>query len=200
MVHLSFTLSVTGIYRLRFFCRKDWGGRVYWLLEAIHWCTRTRMTHQPQVCWMAQCIGWQSTYVNKKYVPCIKWNTLPTWPHYSTLNTIFARSDAVATIYFVHQFCAASIWEQQLFKSGFYFIQPILSLTYSRRERISIGWLLDRQENLLLQLLLLHCFGAASLVVFACACATQVFVMHAHCGYYSRAATKLEWRLIERVR
>ena len=125
---------------------------------------------------------WLTKYINKKYVPCIQWNTLPTWPHYSTLNTIFARSAAVATIYSVHQFCAASIREQQLFKSGIYFTQPILSLTYSRRERSSIGWLLDRQENLLLVVtdwftsLFWGCFTSSQLV-FACAHATQVFVM-----------------------
>ena len=34
--------------------------------------------------------------------------------------TVFARSDAVATIYFVAQFCAASIRERLLIKSGVY--------------------------------------------------------------------------------
>ena len=37
-----------------------------------------------------------------------------------TLYTIFARSDAVATIYFIVQFCAASIREQLLIESGIY--------------------------------------------------------------------------------
>ena len=47
----------------------------------------------------------------------------------SLMCTVFARSDAMASIYFAHQFCAASIWEWQLFKSGIYFAQPIPSLT-----------------------------------------------------------------------
>ena len=34
--------------------------------------------------------------------------------------TLFAQSDAVATIYFIMQFCVASIQEQLLFKSGVY--------------------------------------------------------------------------------
>ena len=33
------------------------------------------------------------------------------------LHTVFARSDAVATIYFITQFCAASIREQRLLNS-----------------------------------------------------------------------------------
>ena len=33
--------------------------------------------------------------------------------------TIFARSDAAATIYFIAQFCAASIWERRLLNSVF---------------------------------------------------------------------------------
>ena len=34
--------------------------------------------------------------------------------------TVFARSDAVATIYFIAQFCAASIRERLLVESGVY--------------------------------------------------------------------------------
>ena len=34
--------------------------------------------------------------------------------------TVFARSDAAATIYFIAQFCAASIREQLLIESGVY--------------------------------------------------------------------------------
>ena len=34
--------------------------------------------------------------------------------------TVFARSDAAATIYFIAQFCAASIRERLLIKSGIY--------------------------------------------------------------------------------
>ena len=36
------------------------------------------------------------------------------------LRTIFARSDAVATIYFIMQFCAASIRERLLYESSIY--------------------------------------------------------------------------------
>ena len=36
------------------------------------------------------------------------------------VHTILARSDAVATIYFINQFCVASIWEQQLLESNSY--------------------------------------------------------------------------------
>ena len=35
-----------------------------------------------------------------------------------TRYTVFARSDAAATIYFVHQFCVASIRERHLFRSA----------------------------------------------------------------------------------
>ena len=38
----------------------------------------------------------------------------------SFCNTVFARSDAAATIYFITQFCAASIREQLLIESGVY--------------------------------------------------------------------------------
>ena len=41
MGHLSFALSLTGTYRLRFLAGKDEGGRVYWLLDAICQCTCT---------------------------------------------------------------------------------------------------------------------------------------------------------------
>ena len=34
--------------------------------------------------------------------------------------TIFARSDAAATIYFIAQFCAASVREQRLIESSVY--------------------------------------------------------------------------------
>ena len=36
------------------------------------------------------------------------------------ISQVFAWSDAVATIYFIVQFCAASIWERLLIKSGVY--------------------------------------------------------------------------------
>ena len=39
---------------------------------------------------------------------------------YADADTIFARSDAVATIYFITQFCAASIREWRLIESGVY--------------------------------------------------------------------------------
>ena len=35
-----------------------------------------------------------------------------------TCTTVITQSDAVATIYFAHQFCVASILERQLFKSS----------------------------------------------------------------------------------
>ena len=37
--------------------------------------------------------------------------------------TIFARSDTATTIYFIMQFCLASIQEQLLFKSGIFKIR-----------------------------------------------------------------------------
>jgi len=37
------------------------------------------------------------------------------------LDTLLARSDAVATIYFIMQFCAASVQEWLLFESSIYF-------------------------------------------------------------------------------
>ena len=40
---------------------------------------------------------------------------------------VFAQSDTTATIYFVCQFCVASIRERQVFMSGIYFTQPIPS-------------------------------------------------------------------------
>ena len=46
-----------------------------------------------------------------------------------SVGTVFAQSDAAATIYFVHQFCVASIRERRLFENGVYFAQPIPSLT-----------------------------------------------------------------------
>ena len=38
--------------------------------------------------------------------------------------TVFARSDAAATIYFIAQFCAASIWERRLLVFSVKFILP----------------------------------------------------------------------------
>jgi len=35
------------------------------------------------------------------------------------MTTVFARSDAAATIYFITQFCAASIRERRLLKKSF---------------------------------------------------------------------------------
>ena len=35
-------------------------------------------------------------------------------------STLFARSDAAATVYFIAQFCTASIREQLLIESGVY--------------------------------------------------------------------------------
>ena len=49
MVNLSFALSVTGTYRLRFLAGKIERPGAYWLLDAFHQCTRARMTHQPQL-------------------------------------------------------------------------------------------------------------------------------------------------------
>ena len=40
--------------------------------------------------------------------------------HHAFVTTVFAWSDAAATIYFVMQFCAASIREQLLIESGVY--------------------------------------------------------------------------------
>ena len=39
---------------LTFFARKT-GGKVYWLLDAIRWCTCAKMTHQQHVCGPALC-------------------------------------------------------------------------------------------------------------------------------------------------
>ena len=39
----------------------------------------------------------------------------------TTQDTIFARSDAAATIYFIMQFCTVSIQERLLIKSGMLF-------------------------------------------------------------------------------
>ena len=39
---------------------------------------------------------------------------------WSIMYTVFARPDAAATIYFITQFCAASIRERLLIESGVY--------------------------------------------------------------------------------
>jgi len=53
---------------------------------------------------------------------CYSWpqesSSLVTKPY-----TIFAQSDATATIYFIVQFCAASIQERLLIQSGVYLTQ-----------------------------------------------------------------------------
>ena len=36
---------------------------------------------------------------------------------YADTNTVFAQSDGVDTIYFINQFCVASIWALHLFNS-----------------------------------------------------------------------------------
>ena len=111
----------------------------------------------------------------------------------STWHTIFAWSDAVATIYFVHQF----VW--LLFESGDYsraaFILFSQSLRWRRRERSSIEWLLDRQENILV---VADCFTSMfwpcfvnSRWVFTCARATQVFVMPTVATIWERCL--IEW-------
>ena len=38
--------------------------------------------------------------------------------------TVFARSDTVATIYFIGILCVASVWERRLVESGVYLLQP----------------------------------------------------------------------------
>ena len=80
-------------------------------------------------------------------------------------------SDAAATIYFVHQFCAASSRERHLFRSA----NPFADV-----EESEVAWLLERQENLLVVAdwftsLFWVCF-VSSWRVFACARATQVFI------------------------
>jgi len=42
------------------------------------------------------------------------------WQYYNFVCTIFGQSDATATIYFITQFCAASIREWLLIESGVY--------------------------------------------------------------------------------
>ena len=118
---------------------------------------------------------------------------------------------------FIHQFCAASIQEWQLFKSGIYFTQPI-PLAFAdieESEVYSIEWLLDRQENLLV---VADWFTSLSWVRFVsscvCARATQVFVMPTaattreqrlflqhvwRCGYCSKVATNRERCRIEQI-
>ena len=95
-----------------------------------------------------------------------------------TIITVFTQSDATATVYFVLQFV------QLLFDSGDYsraaFILLSQSLRWRRREWSSIEWLLDREENLLVIAdwftSLFWVYFVSSWRVFACACATQVFV------------------------
>ena len=43
--------------------------------------------------------------------------------YFKLMILIFARSDAAATIYFIAQFCAASIWERRLIESSVYWYQ-----------------------------------------------------------------------------
>ena len=45
-------------------------------------------------------------------------NSVMPLTHNVVIITIFARSDAAATIYFIARFCAASIRERRLIKSG----------------------------------------------------------------------------------
>ena len=58
IVYLSFCLSITGTLPPALFCWEDWGGRVYWLVNAICWCTCVRMMHKPHVCGQHCIINW----------------------------------------------------------------------------------------------------------------------------------------------
>ena len=39
-------------------------------------------------------------------------------------NTVYARSDAAATTYFMRELCAATVWERRLVESSVYSLQP----------------------------------------------------------------------------
>ena len=67
-----------------------------------------------------------------------------------TRTTIFAQSGATATtcIYFVHQFCAASIQEYQLFKSSVILLSQSLCWCRKEQSTCTIEWLLERQGNI----------------------------------------------------
>ena len=120
----------------------------------------------------------------------------------------------------MHQFCAASIREWRLFKSGIYFTQPIPSLTQKRAKlHRTIIYQTDKETHWLLLIGLLCCFEFASLVhdkflrvhvllmqVFVTPTTCSYYLRVAfilvsscvwRCSYYSRAAINQEWRLIE---
>ena len=96
-------------------------------------------------------------------------------------------------------FISSTNFVQLLFKRSNYSRAEFTSLSQScrwrRRDQSSIGWLLDRKENLLLVVadwftsLFWGCFTSSQLV-FACPRATQVFVMPTAATIWERLLNK----------
>ena len=63
------------------------------------------------------CTGGVHGTSGKLVLHLVLWMLLLVDPNSVCRNTVFTRSDAAATIYFIMQFCAASIWERRLLNS-----------------------------------------------------------------------------------
>ena len=104
-----------------------------------------------------------------------------------------------STVYALN-YCIRSIRRHSYYSWSFYsrvvtiqeqFVLLSQSLCWCRREQSSIEWLLDRQENLLVvadwfTLLFWVRFAMFLWQVFACACATQVFIVHTAATIWER--------------
>ena len=166
MVHLSFTLSVTEIYHLRFCTEKTEGESV--LAVGTHSLVHTYEDDASTTSVLDGTMHWLTKYIRKQEVCAMHKVKYTTY-----MATLFNIEYHICPIrccgYYLFRpsiLCgfysrAATIQERHLFSSA----NPFADVQY-RRVRNSIGWLLDRQETYywLLLIGLLRCFGAASLV------------------------------------
>ena len=76
--------------------------------------------------------------------------------HYSNIHVVavgHARSNAAATIYFMADLCTATVWEQPLFESGVYSLQPCRPLLHInfRTRHVHAGAIDSMQVRLVLE-------------------------------------------------
>ena len=115
----------------------------------------------------------------------------------TTTHTVFTRSDATATIYLVHQFCAASIRERRLFESGAFLLSQSLRWCWREQRLCCFEFAsLVHDEFSRVHMLLKYSSRPLRLLFES----GVYFVQHAwRCGSCLRAATNREQRLIERI-
>ena len=139
MVHFSLALSVTGTYRLHFLAEKTEGLEHTGCWMSICWCTRARMTHQPDVHGRHHITNWKKSFYQKRTETSLHkskgtylmlgslnertgWQSTQTrsdmhsitWPHYSTgvlQNTYPVRTKHWMSVQQYCSLCMCDRWE-----------------------------------------------------------------------------------------